>query len=320
MAATAGALASFADAATLLDELAGVQVPTKQVERTAEATGHAVARAESAFSPEDEGAAPAPTVYLGIDGTVVPMRRSETQGRAGKQPDGSARTREAKIVSARIARQRDARGRPVRDPGSISYSARIDSGARRHTDPEPSAFERRLLREARRRVILGDGARWIWRVAREHFPGAIEIVYLFHAKERLWDLSKTLYRGDAERVEAWAEARCSELDDGSMDALLQHLGEHAADCDEARQCRGYFHRNRERMRYPEFRAQGQCVGSGVVEAGCKTVAGTRLKRPGMHWTLDGANAILALRSCYLRGRSEDFWADFRAEQPVASQA
>ena len=120
MAATAGALASFADTATLLDELGGGQVPTKQVERTAEAIGRAVARAESAPSPEDQRDAPVPTVYLGIDGTGVGMGRPETQGRAGKQPDGSAHTREAKIVSVWTAQQRDPNGRSVDAPGSIS--------------------------------------------------------------------------------------------------------------------------------------------------------------------------------------------------------
>jgi hypothetical protein len=61
------------------------------------------------------------------------------------------------------------------------------------------------------------------------------------------------------------------------------------------------------MRYPAFRAQHLFVGSGVIEAGCKTIVGSRCRQSGMFWTVRGANAILALRSCYSNGRFEDYW-------------
>ncbi len=70
---------------------------------------------------------------------------------------------------------------------------------------------------------------------------------------------------------------------------------------------GYFEKNKERMRYDNFRRQGVFVGSGVVEAGCKTVIGQRLKQSGMHWTVNGANSIIALRCCFFSNRWEDFW-------------
>ena len=70
---------------------------------------------------------------------------------------------------------------------------------------------------------------------------------------------------------------------------------------------GYFETNIERMRYQQFRSQGLFVGSGVIEAGCKTIAGLRLKQSGMRWTVRGANAIIALRCCALSGRWEQFW-------------
>jgi len=73
----------------------------------------------------------------------------------------------------------------------------------------------------------------------------------------------------------------------------------------------YFERNAERMRYPKFRRQHLFVGSGVIEAGCKTVIGSRLKQSGMFWTVRGANAILALRCCQLTGRFEDYWENRR---------
>ena len=74
----------------------------------------------------------------------------------------------------------------------------------------------------------------------------------------------------------------------------------------------YFHKNANRMRYPEFRRQGLFVGSGVIEAGCKTVIGARLKLSGMFWTVRGANAIIALRCNRLSGRfDEDYWEERR---------
>ena len=137
MAGAAAALVGFAEARRLLDELAGVQVSAKHVER-----------GRDAFAQEPPAA---PTMYLGMDGTGIPVRKSETAGRAGKQPDGSAGTREGKLVSVWTAETQDKQGRPVRDPGSLSYSAAIESAATRDTDPEPSAFAQRVWREAARR-------------------------------------------------------------------------------------------------------------------------------------------------------------------------
>ena len=189
MTGAAAAQVSFAQASGLLAELGGGRMGTKHVQRSAEALGRQLATVERQ-APLAPVPPPAPTMYLGVDGTGLPVRSSETAGRTGKQPDGSARTREAKLV-VRTAESRDEEGRPVRDPGSVSYSATIESAASRDTDPDPSAFAQRMRREAerrgfplaRRRVILGDGASWIWRIATEDYPGAIQIVNLWHAKQ-----------------------------------------------------------------------------------------------------------------------------------------
>ncbi len=320
MTGTAAALVSCAQASALLDELAGVQVGCKHVQRTAEALGRELAAVEQQAA-QDSVAPPAPTVYLGVDGTGVPVRPSETVGRAGKQPDGAARTREAKLVVVWTAESRDAAGRPVRDPGAASYSAAIESAASRDTDAEPSPFAQRMRREAERRGFpqaerrgfLGDGAQWIWRSAGEDYPGALQIVDLWHAKEKLWDVAKALYGSAKAQHQPWADARCDDLEQGRIDPLLATLRTHADRCQEAAQCADYIANNRSRMRYPEFRQQGLCVGSGVVESGCRSVVG-RLKRSGLYWTVAHANAILALRCCLLSGRYEDFWAN-RADNP-----
>ena len=312
MTGLAAARASFAETGALLHDLAGVNVDAKQAERTAEALGREIATAERDRVEPEPGRAP--TMYLGMDGTGVPVRRAELAGRAGKQADGSARTREAKLVAV-WAGAVDARGQdlPEREPGSVSYSAAVETAATRDTDVELSPFARRVEREARRRgfnrarrrVVLGDGAPWIWNIADELFPGAVQIVDLFHAKQHLWDVAKAIYRPGTDTAERWAKRRRDELDDGRIGALLAALRRHEGR-DEARRCIEYVRRNRHRMQYPKFRAMGLCVGSGVVEAGCKHVLGTRCKRPGMHWSVNGVNAIAALRCCVLSNRFDDF--------------
>jgi hypothetical protein len=311
-----GAMVSFEEGHELLDELAGVDVPTKHVERAAEALGREIAEDERrVVEPLAASEAVAPTLYLGMDGTGVPVRKEELVGRAGKQPDGSAKTREVKLVTIWSAEGRDDAGTPVRDEGSISYSAAIESAAQKDTDEAPSEFAARVEREATRRgfaraarrAVLGDGAKWIWNLATEQYPDAIQIVDRFHAKGHLSDVAKSIYGPGSDLGKQWAHERHEELDAGDVDAVLASLRVHSPKDDEARKCVDYVDDNRMRMRYAEFRAAGLCTSTGVVEAGCKTAIGTRCKRAGMHWTVDGADAIIALRCCKLSGRFEDFW-------------
>ena len=319
MTGLAAARASFAETGALLHDLAGVRMEAKQAERTAEALGKAVQADERAHVGVEPGWAP--TMYLGLDGTGVPVRGSETRGRAGKQADGSAKTREAKLVAVWSAAL-DAEGRelPRREPGSVSYTAAIESAASRDTDHGLSPVAERAQREAERRgfrlagrqVVIGDGAPWIRGLADELFPKAVQIVDLFHAREHLWDVAKAVHGTGSGAAEDWARRRQDELDDGRVGALLRALARHAHH-DEARRCVGYIRRNRHRMRYPTFRAMGLCVASGNVEAGCKQVVGARLEQAGMHWTTNGANAILALRCAVLGNRFDDFRQRRRAK-------
>lgn len=209
--------------------------------------------------------------------------------------------------------QVDEEGYPLRDVDSTSYVGGIESA---------EAFGRRLYAEAWRRgwaradrkVVLGDGAEWIWNQADLHFPEATPIVDLYHAREHLWDLAAKLYPNDSPAQSRWVMVRKDKLDEGKIEAFVRSLrvvaASHPELAEEIRTEANYFESNKERMRYPAFRKQGLFVGSGVIEAGCKTVLG-RLKQSGMFWTVRGANAIIALRCCQLSGRFEDFWESRR---------
>ena len=324
MTGTVGAMVSFQEGSELLQELAGVAVDAKQVERTAEALGMEIAEDERDHT-EPSDTLPLPkTLYLGIDGTGIPLRAEELADLPGKQPDGGAKTREVKLCTVWSAESLDKHGTPVRDEGSVTYSAAIESAATLDTAKERSAFAQRVWREAERRrfdqaerrVALGDGAPWIWNLVQELFPGTVEIVDRFHAKQHLSDLGKALYGPTHPRASQWAKRRHEELDTGRFRALLAAIRRQLVHSEEARRGLHYFQTNRERMRYPEFHAQGLCTSTGVVEAGCKVAIGTRLKRAGMHWTVRGSNAIIALRCCKLSGRFQDFW-ERRSERVAA---
>lgn len=202
----------------------------------------------------------------------------------------------------------------LRDPGSVSYSAAIETVAMADTG-DLSAFAKRVEREATRRgfhnadrkVIVADGAHWIWNVAGEIFPGAIQIVDRFHAKEHLSKAFKAIWGPESLIGKEWLKERYDELDAGEIEKLLRSLDIHAPYEPEAQICLDYVGRNTHRMRYADFHKQGLCTSSGVVEAGCKLAIGVRLKRGGMHWTVRGADAIIALRCCRLSKRFEDFW-------------
>ena len=325
MVANVAARVSFDESSILLRELAAVTVDPKQVERRAETLGREVAADEKLdISPLEQTPLP-PTLYLGMDGTGIPIRSAELTGRSGKQADGSAKTREVKLCTIWSAEARDKEGHPVRDQGSVSYSAAIESAATPDTSEVRSEFAERVLRETSRRrfceaqrtVVIGDGALWIWTIAQELFPQAIQIVDRFHVKQHLSDLAKALHPGKPAQAKLWAEQRHDQLDDGKLAALLGEIRPFMKSSEEAQRCYHYIRRNRHRMRYPRFRQMGLCTSSGVVEAGCKVAITTRLKRAGMHWTVLGSNAIIALRCCILSGYFEDFWERQSVNQAAA---
>jgi len=161
----------------------------------------------------------AATLYLGMDGSGIPMRASETAGRKGKPKAGgcatSARTREVKLVTVWGAGHFDNLGVPLTDPGSVSYNAAIESASTAPRALEISAFGqgvdceayRRRFHQAKRQVVIGDGALWIWNTCDELFPDAIQIVDLFHAKEKIASVAKAIHGEHCDLVKPWTKLR-----------------------------------------------------------------------------------------------------------------
>ena len=232
-----------------------------------------------------------------IDGTGVPMTSRETAGREGKGEDGRARTREVKLGVFFTQDKLDKDGYPVRDRASTSVIATFEP-APVFADLVKSEGIRRGADHVRQLTILGDGAAWIWGIATAKFPEATQIVDLFHAREHLHDLARKLEFMLLDQKQEWLAARLEDLDYGYIDGITAATRKYPLEGvkkEEIDTALGYFDNNAPRMRYHWFRQCGLFIGSGVVEASCKTVIGQRLKQSGMHWTLSGADAITALR-------------------------
>jgi hypothetical protein len=318
MQAVVGQEAPFDHGREQMKLLADLEVTTKAVERTAEAIGGDIAereqqeirRAVQLDLPIVIGK-PIPVLYVQMDGTGVPVVKKETEGRKGKIDGQPAHTREAKLGCVFTQTTWDEEGFAIRDPDSTTYTGAIETAEEFGKRLYLEAWNRGWSR-AQQRVVMGDGAEWIWNLAEPYFPGAVQIVDLYHARQHLWELARKLHPNDETNQKAWIKVHQKRLlDEGKIEKLVSSLRSiNSTNREVAEKIRteaDYFERNAERMRYPKFRGQHLFVGSGVIEAGCKTVIGSRLKRSGMFWTVRGANAILALRCCYLNGRFEDYW-------------
>ena len=301
----AAAAVPFARAASLLEELAGIRLSVKRAERAAEASGAAVAAAgrERAALLAARRLVPLPPaplpdkLYAAIDGTGVPVTSRETTGRKGKGDDGRARTREVKLAVFFTQDRLDEDGYPVRDRASASVIATFEPAATFGNLVRAEGI-RRGADHVRQFTILGDGAAWIWGIATAKFPEATQVVDLFHAREHLHDLARRLEFMLGDGKDAWLAARLEDLDYGYIDGIVAATRKYpliGVKKDEIDTALSYFEGNAPRMRYHWFRQCGLFVGSGVVEASCKTVIGQRLKQSGMHWTVAGADSIIALR-------------------------
>jgi len=325
MEAVVGSEMPFAPGCEPMKLLAGLDVTAKAIERTAEAIGAEIAqRDEQEIGRAKQLVLPVvskqniPKMYVLMDGVQVPVVAKETEGRTGRIEGQKARTRECKLGCVFTQTKVDPEGWPVRDPGSTTYVGAIETaeefGFRIYTEAWCRGWEWATIK-----VVLGDGAVWIWNLADQHFPGAIQIVDLYHARQHLWKTAALLHPQDPAAKTLWMIPMKNLLDNGNIEPLVAHLREIAAAhadapglVQEVLNEAEYFATNAHRMRYPEFREKGLFVGSGVIEAGCKSVIGSRLKRSGMFWTVCGANAIIALRCCRINGRFEDYWEQDRA--------
>jgi hypothetical protein len=296
---------SYAQAADDLRRYAGVEIETRAFDRLVNHVAPELTEALQTLPPLAE-TKPIPVFYASADGTGLPMRRAELAGRTGRQPDGTAKTREAKLGAIFLQTVTDEEGEPMRDPDSTSYVGTLagcaDLGVRLREEAR-----RRGVDRAQEVVFLGDGSAWVWEISRRHFPDATQILDFYHAAEYVGELATLLFPADEVTRERQRIAWLKEMKATDPSAMLEEArrlvatGSYGAE--EIAAIHGnlaYFENQAARTRYGDFRARGYFIGSGVIEAGCKCVVGRRLKQSGMFWSETGAENLLSLR-CLLLG-------------------
>lgn len=261
-------------------------------------------------------------MYIEMDGVMARLRRESVPMEQAEQERGGDVYREVKVGAVFLGEPGRERselvpGVFVDTPGPIEYVARRTTAE----DFAPRLYalaQRAGLLRAQQVVILGDGAKWIWRLAEDQFPGAVHIVDEYHAREHVWEVARAAFASEASQRDAWAKMVIAQLTEGHIEeviAAIESLPPMAPEPGKSRSTpeieAAYFRTHIHRMRYPAFRAQGMHVGSGIAEAACKTVVSTRTKRSGMRWTPEGLDAILALRTCVLNGSFDQRWQDIR---------
>lgn len=297
-------------------EFTGITVSAKDIERVSESIGKEIEIWDTKnheellkINPVSNLIKDIPIMYIECDGTGVPVVSKEVAGRKGKQEDGTAKTRESKLGCVFTQTGVDKNGDPCRDKNSTTYFGAIETCEEFGKRLSAESIKRGLWR-ASNVVFIGDGAKWIWNIANDYFFGAVEIVDMYHAKEHLHNLIRLLF-GEKEKHSDLAVRWIKLLESGSIESIISEANNLEPKDDELQKQidkeLNYFTVNTKRMRYSSFKEKGYFVGSGVIEAGCKTVIGKRLKQSGMRWSVRGANSIIALRCNIISKKFDEFW-------------
>lgn len=311
LACRAAARDSFAEGQADLEHYGGIHLEGRQIHRIVNRAGPAMRAFFQEPRPEFKPPAPIPVFYVSADGTGVPMVAEELEGRAGKQEDGSAKTREVKLGCVFTQTCDNSDLLPLRDPQSTTFVAGFETAADFGLKLRQEAISRGMA-WAKTVAFLGDGAHWVWELARVCFPFAIMILDLFHALEHLQTLTD-LISGEKtpQSKNLWERWRLLLLDDqvgGVIEQAHQQIVSLSVPSQPLAQKQiAYLENNQARMLYGTYRKKGLFYGSGVVEAGCKTVIGKRFKQSGMFWTVVGAENVLIMRCALYSRRFEEYW-------------
>jgi hypothetical protein len=291
---------SFENVSDLMDRLFGLPISAPSVQKIAENAG-----SRALEMPDDDPAVvdrPPDTLIVATDGCMAPRR------------DG---WHEVKVATIYPKSSRCVGPKGRRRLTDKEYYASSDP-AGQFGDALWERTRRWGSDHCDRVVVMGDGARWIWNLADLHFPGAIEIVDVYHAAEHLWTVGEALWgdRQTSPATRSWSRRYCKYLKAGRLDLVLRAIQRArrsrsdrltAKDRKIITQNLAYFERNAHRMRYGRFRQMKLPIGTGAVEGSCRFVVQSRLKRPGARWSPTGLDNMLALKLARLNNRWEQIW-------------
>ena len=296
---------SFELASETLKRFAGLDIPGRQVQRVVNAFGQSAA-SWMHDRQREERQTPVEILNIQTDMTGIPARPEELMNVKGKQPDGTAKTRQIKVGCV-FTQSRDSKGHPQRDPFSSTYIAAFCD----RTDFAPLLWEEALKRgyaTARKTVFIGDGAEWIWNLVKDRFRNAVQIVDFYHACEHLHAMCRAV-ESDDERTKALFKRWRKRLKNNGLPGILEDtsarlssLGPDARKVAEDEM--SYFETHAQRMKYRTFRRKGYFIGSGAIEGACRHIVAQRAKLSGMRWSCDGAENVMAFR-CLIKSNLFD---------------
>jgi Uncharacterised protein family (UPF0236) len=304
-----GAYLPFGQAAIALQQLTGVRLGASTVERITLSVGNSVHQKQQERTQQHrlgrvgEASQKPRRLYIGMDGKMVPLR--EAWKRDQSQGELVCRWGECKagvVYQARPGSQGD------RGVARRAYVATL-ADAKSFGSQLATAAHEEGVHFAKEVVVLGDGAAWIWQLAASQFPEALQIVDFFHASEHLWAVAREWFGPESPAAKEWVGARQQELRQDQVRTVVEAIQAWKPRSGERRKLRRetlhYFRSNQERMRYGTYLKHGYHIGSGVVEATCKHVVGSRLDQAGMHWRVAHAESVVALRAALLSTTQPD---------------
>jgi hypothetical protein len=294
----------------------GLSVDPRRIQRLVQKIGPAFQRLQASSPPQKDKV---PRMYVMADGTGIPMRPDVLKGRKGRQADGSAKTQEVKVGCVFTEHPQEG-SPPSRDPASTTYVATMQSSHEFGPMLRAEAI-RRNIGGAKEMVFISDGAHYFKEIARVYFPQATWILDFYHAAEHLHEVVGVLYDPATKKAQKLAKQWTRWLLNDKVDRFISRARELAAPelMDDINKKLQYFENHREGMLYGTFTQKGFFIGSGVVEAGCKTLIGKRLKQSGMFWSEDGAENILSFRSAIFSRTYDNIWGrNVRQEYRLAA--
>jgi hypothetical protein len=280
----------FEEGSEVLEELLGLNLSANQIQRVSEYYGekfNGLVEANCEAVIPELGGHDEDSVYVMVDGSMLCMR-GENQWREMKL---------GRIFKGNQVIDIQKNRRLIASSVYVSHLGGVDQFFFK--------LERHLTRY-KKKIIIGDGAPWIWKWAEDNYPGAIQILDYFHAKEKLVIFAKHQIL-DEQKRKSWLVSQCDNLLNNEVQKVIQHIKNLQPISPQASEAKQnvirYYLEHEDRMMYKSYRAQGLMIGSGPIEAAHRSVLQQRMKLSGQRWSEQGAQAIANLR-CY---RKADRW-------------
>lgn len=274
----------FSEASELCHTILNVDICRNQIQRICKFYGglidSLVEKDLEEYIPKLNNVSPTDNIYVMMDGSMLFTRPKEWK----------------EIKLARIFNQRKI------VPINTNRNELLESVYVSHMGGVSEFFPKleRHLVDYKNKIVIGDGAPWIWKWVEANYPGAIEILDFYHAKEKLVIFAQLQFKDDEKR-KAWVKQKTIELRQNLVEQVIEELKGLRSRNEKAKEAKmntiRYFIEHAERMMYKTYMDKGLLIGSGPIEAAHRSVLQQRMKLSGQKWTKDGANAIANLR-CY----------------------